>query len=327
MANSLLVFLIPILITGLAILLLVITWQKARAREARAVVSYPPEGQFLTVDGHRVHVVIRGSGPDLVLIHGASGSTRDFTFSLAEKLSGSFRVIVFDRPGLGYSDRITKSGASLSQQADVLAKAAAQLGANRPIVLGQSYGGAVALAWAVHHPDTLSALIPVAAVSNVWQTPLDRYYRTVSDPWFGPLVILFLTAYVSDRYVGKVLQSIFVPQDAPSGYGEYVGTGLTLRRGALRANALQRANLIDEITALYPFYKDISVPCEIVHGDADTTVPAWNHAQRLVTQIPNASLRLLPGIGHMPHHSAETDVIQAIYRVAKRAEIESKLRN
>lgn len=293
-------------------------WRAAR-HERRAEASHPPQGEFLIVDGHRVHVVVRGQGPDLVLIHGASGSTRDMTFELVKHLEDRYRVLIFDRPGLGYTDRINRSGATITQQADLLSKAAIQLGALNPIVMGQSYGGAVALAWAVHYPDRLAALVPLAAASGTWETPLDPLYRVTSHRWLGPLVIPFLTAYVSDDYVDSVMASVFAPQAEPEGYGAYFGPGLTLRRDTLRANALQRANLLAEITALYPRYGEISVPTEIIHGDADTIVPAWNHAERLVTRIPDANLTILPGIGHMPQHVAAPDVAAAINRAATRA--------
>lgn len=310
------------LLISLAILIVAfggfVLW-KARRHEARAEDSHPPQGQFLDVDGHRVHVVIRGSGPDLVLIHGASGSTRDMTFELARHLEDRYRLLIFDRPGLGYTDRINRSGATITQQAQLLSKAAAQLGAEKPIVAGQSYGGAVALAWAVHFPDRLSALVPIAAVSSIWKTPLDLYYRTVSHPWLGPLFIPLLTAFVSDSYVDKVMATVFEPQPEPKGYGAYFGPGLTLRRKTLRANGMQRANLLKEIRALYPRYAEICVPTEIIHGDEDVTVPAWNHSERLVTRIPNANLTLLPGIGHMPQHVSAPDVADAIDRAAQRA--------
>lgn len=291
----------------------------ARQHEARAEASHPPEGQFITVNSVQVHVVVRGSGADLVLIHGASGNTRDFTFSLMDQLADRYRVIVFDRPGLGYTDRINRSGATLVEQAELLSAAAVMLGAEKPIVVGQSYGGAVALAWAVHNPDRISALVPLAAASNIWETPLSTYYWTVSHPWIGPLAIPLLTAFVSDDYVTNVVEEIFAPQVAPLGYATYVGSGLTLRRASLRANALQRKNLLGEIADLVPHYGEISVPTEIVHGVADNTAPSWNHSERLVTQIPGAVLTLLPGIGHMPQHVAQDDVIDAINRAAARA--------
>ena len=95
-----------------------------RAHEARAEAAFRPSARFWTWtaagpcggDGH---------GPDLVLIHGASGNLRDFTFDLAARLADRYRVIVFDRPGLGYTDRHAPAGADASrQQADLLLQAA-----------------------------------------------------------------------------------------------------------------------------------------------------------------------------------------------------------
>lgn len=296
-----------------------LTLWRARRHEHSAETSHPPEGEIIEVQGHKVHGVVTGHGPDIVLVHGSSGNTREFTFSLAGKLAPDYRVTVLDRPGLGYSDRINRSGATIAEQAGLLADAAEQLGARQPMVLGQSYGGAVALAWAVHHPDRLSALVTIAGVSHPWDTPLDTYYKLTSHPVLGHLVIPLLTAYVPDRKVSETIAEIFTPNEEPEGYDAHIGTGLTLRRHSLRANAMQRRNLLDEIVDLHKRYGDISAPLEIVHGEADDIVPAWNHAERLVKDVPGANLTLLPGIGHMPHHSAEEDVIAAIHRTAARA--------
>lgn len=292
---------------------------RARAHEAQAEAAFPPEGQILTVNGHPVHAVVMGDGPDLVLIHGASGNTRDMTFDLAPRLARHYRVIVLDRPGLGYTPRINRTGATITQQAALLQEAAAQLGADKPIVLGHSYGGAVALAWAVTRPDHIAALVNVAGAAKPWDTGLSTYYRVLSHPVLGPLVIQLLTAFVPDSRVEEAVQEIFTPQDAPAGYMDHIGAGLTLRRNSLRANALQRANLLTEIEALHPRYDEISVPVEIVHGTADTTVGVSIHSEPLAAQIKDAHLTILDGIGHMPHHSAPEAVISAIHRAAARA--------
>ncbi|GAA6207378.1 alpha/beta hydrolase [Cognatishimia sp. WU-CL00825] len=294
----------------------VTTLLKARANEARALAAYPPEGQIIDVDGHKMHVVQRGSGPDLVLIHGSSGSTRDFTFALVDRLAADFRVIVIDRPGLGYSEPL--KNATLQRQAALLQKTAAQLGANTPIVMGQSYGGSVALAWAAHHPENIAALVPIATPSLPWTTGLSTFYKLTSHPIMGPLVIPLLTAWVPESRVNAEVESVFTPQSAPLGYAQHFGPGLTLRRVSLRANALQRAGLLQEITALSTQYADLQTPTELVHGDADTTVGLEIHSRPLQQTLPNAHLTVLPGIGHMPHHSAQTEIVAAIHRAAAR---------
>lgn len=305
---------------GLAGFAALVLW-RASVHEAHAEAHFPPEGRIIKVGDADVHVVEMGQGPDLVLIHGASGNTRDMTFSLAGKLATDYRVVVFDRPGLGYTPQMDPAGDSLQSQATLLQAAAAQIGAERPIVMGQSYGGAVALAWAIHHPHKTSSIVLVSAASNPWTTPLDPLYRVTSSWWGSLIVVPLITALVPDSYVEGVMESIFAPQSVPEGYRDYVGASLTLRRSSLRANALQRANLLDEIMQQVPRYGEISVPTEIVHGTADTTVGIHIHSTLLVDQIPGAVLTPLEGIGHTPHHVSEADVIDAIHRAATRAQL------
>lgn len=303
----------------LAALFAALTLWRASAREAQAEADYPPEGKIIDVNGHRVHVVVRGSGPDLVLIHGASGSTRDMTFSLAGRLEDRYRVIVIDRPGLGYTPAFNGQGETLKEQADLLQAAAAQLGADKPIVLGQSYGGAVAIAWAIYHPDNIAALVPVSAVSNLWTTPLDPLYRVTSTPFGSRFVVPLITAWVPDSYLESSVQGVFAPQSDPAGYAEYFGPKMTTRRASFRANARQRRILLDQITAQYTHNSEIKVPTEIVHGTADDTVSLTLHSVPLSQQIDGAVLTRLDGIGHMPHHVAQDAVIAAIDRAAARA--------
>ncbi len=304
-----------LLIVGLAMLT---AWKAAR-HEASAESQFPPEGQFLDVDGVPVHAVVMGEGPDVVLIHGSSGNTRDMTFALAPILAENFRVIVFDRPGLGYSGSFDPNGESILEQAAILQRAAAQLGADKPIVAGQSYGGSVALAWAVGQPDHISALVPIAPASHPWDEPLDYFNRMASNPVGSAVALPLITAFVPDWFVESALDEVFAPQKTPEGYIDHFGPGLTLRRGSMHSNALQRANLAQEIEELQPLYGQIKVPTEIVHGTADETVGVARHSERLAQEIPGAELIQLDGIGHMPQVVAADEVAAAIERAAERA--------
>lgn len=292
---------------------------RAHRQEVKAETRFPPQGQIVRVGETDVHAMVMGSGPDVVLINGASGSTRDMVFSLAPRLAEDYRVYVIDRPGLGYTDRLNTTGATLRQQADLLSQAAQQLGAKAPIVVGHSYGGAVALAWAAYHPDRLVALVPIAAPSNPWTTPLDPLYRVTSSSWGSRIVVPMITAFVGEERVNRAIAAVFEPQNPPDGYADQIGAGLTLRRVSMRANADQRANLLGEIKALVDDYGQISVPTEIVHGTADETVGLSIHSEKLVHQIPGAVLTRLEGIGHMPQHTSEDEIVAAIDRAAMRA--------
>ncbi|MHA7888011.1 alpha/beta fold hydrolase [Roseicyclus sp.] len=308
-----------LLLLGLLALGWGVTLWKAARHEARAVAEYPPLGQFVTVDGARLHILQVGEGPDIVLIHGASGNMRDFTHDLVPRLAGRYRVTVVDRPGLGHSDRLDRDGATIFEQAGVLVRAVAELGVERPLVLGHSYGGAVALAWATHHPEAVSGLILLAAASNPWDTPLSTYYRVLSSPAGQVVAAPLLTAWVPDHVVTDTIASIFAPQPTPEGYADYIGAGLTLQRRALRENALQRAGILAEIRQMVPDYAGIDMPVEILHGDADTTVWLSIHSEPLSRQIAGANLVVMDGVGHSPHHAEPGTVIAAIDRAAARA--------
>lgn len=290
----------------------------ARSLERAAMAACPPAGQILDVNGQRLHAEVSGQGPDLVLIHGASGNTGDFD-ALVAQLAADFRVIVFDRPGMGHSDPLGTDGGSLSEQARLLQAAAAQLGADRPIVLGQSYGGAVALAWAVERPGTLAGLVTVSAVSQPWPQPVSGRRKLIAHPVLGRLLVPYFVATVDDDRIGRILDRVFAPQPVPEEYAAAICPRLSLSTGSLRANALQRVHLKEQIRALQPHYGDIAVPVAILHGTADPIVPLASQSDVLAAGVPGATFAALDGIGHMPHHVAIPRVVAALDDVARRA--------
>jgi len=290
----------------------------AASREAATRAANPPQGQFVTVGGHRLHVVVAGQGPDLVLIHGASGSGRDMTFDLVGRLSDRYRVIVPDRPGFGYSDALP-GGGTLEQQAGLLADLAAELGADRPLVVGHSYGGSVALAWAVHRPENTAGLVTLAAASHPWEGDLSLFYRVTSSAVGRAVAVPAITALVPEGTVSGMVESVFAPQSEPEGYAEYFGPLMSASRKTLAANAQQRATLSDELAVQARQYPAIDMPVEVLHGEADTTVGLEIHSRPLSREVPGARLTVLPGVGHMPHHADPSAVVSVIDRAAARA--------
>jgi pimeloyl-ACP methyl ester carboxylesterase len=300
----------------------------ARRREARAARTHPPEGTLVSLpDGRRVHAVTRGVGPDLVLIHGASGNLRDWTFRFVGLVEGRYRVTAFDRPGMGWSDQprpgldrpFAAEGASPAEQAAMLRAAAHALGLRRPILLGHSYGASVALAWALDDPEGTAAVVNVAGATMPWPGRLGRLYRVNGSRLGGAVVPPLLSAFVPARTVRRALSATFAPDPEPEGYGRHFGPDLTLRARSLRANARQVGVLRRNLVAMAARYPSLAVPVEIVHGDADTTVPLPIHSEPLARLIPTARLTVLPGAGHMPHHTAPEAVIAAIDRARERA--------
>ncbi|WP_018303141.1 alpha/beta fold hydrolase [Wenxinia marina] len=305
-------------------LLVAVVWWRAGARTRSVEAMYPPIGRILDVDGVPVHALVRGDGPDLVLIHGASGNLREF-LPLIARLQDRYRVIAFDRPGLGYTGRtdpayadpFTLAAESPAEQARLLAAAARALGAERPLVLGHSYGGAVALAWALD--EEAAGLIDVSGVAMPWPGGLGTLYRATDSRLGGAVVPALVAAAATRGQVAAAIESVFAPQPEPEGYVDEAGAALILSPGRFRANARQVNALRPHVVEMEPRYPSLHLPVEIVHGDADTIVPIGIHSIPLSQAIQGADLTVLDGMGHMPHRAAMDAVAAAVDRAAARA--------
>ncbi|MBP1804338.1 alpha/beta fold hydrolase [Rubellimicrobium aerolatum] len=312
---------------GLALGGLAMTEIRAARRERAALAAFPPDGRILEVGGRRVHAVTRGVGPDVVLLHGASGNTRDMTFGLVGQLAGRYRVTAFDRPGLGHTGRVRdgldgpfrKDCESPAEQAALLRDAARLLGIERPIVLGHSLGGAVALAWALDDPRGTAAVVDVSGVTMPWPEPLDLLYRLNGRLVGGAALPPLMAAYAGDGLLRRALAAIFEPDPVPPGYAEHIGLPLVLRRASLRANARQIGTLRRHVAEMSRRHGELRLPLEIVHGEADIIVPPGIHSLPLSRIVPDANLVMLPGTGHMAHHAHPEAVVAAVDRAHVRA--------
>jgi len=295
---------------------------RATAREAQWEARNPPVGRMLTVEGLQVHVHeagrAPGTAPDLVLLHGANSNVRDFTFDLIDRLAADYRIIALDRPGLGWTASLGVADSDPRVQARFLQQAVVQLGVSRPIVLGHSYGGAVAMAWALEAPTDTAAVVLVAGATHPWEGRLGFWYRFNEGP-LGPAGRLALSALVPERAARSVFSVVFEPHPVPVGYIEHFGAGLSMRRTSQEANNRQINRLKDYLRQMQPGYAALTMPIEVIHGDADTIVGLDIHSARLVDDAATARLTRLEGAGHMPHHSHPDAVVAAIARARERA--------
>ena len=291
-----------------------LTLHRARQREARAEAIYPAMGRLLPVEGRMIHVWQTGEGPDLVLIHGASANMREFAHGLAPRLARRFRVTLMDRPGMGWSDPPETDDPA--EQARLLRGAASQLGLRDPLLLGHSYGGAIALAWALQ--GGTRGLVLLSGVSMPWEAGLGLWYRLTANPALRSLLVPLVSAYATRGQVDRSIAGIFAPQAAQPNYTGMSGIALTLRRRVLAINSRQINGLLRHIRAMIRLYPQLTLPIEVLHGDRDSIVPHHVHAEPVTTALPDARLTLLPGVGHMPHQTHPEAVEAAVLRLAAR---------
>src|SRR5215472_7312931 len=108
--------------------------------------AHPPRGRFIEVRRLRQHVVELGTAPaatpPIVLIHGAGCNLEDMRLAFGESLAASHRVILIDRPGMGWSRRRGREASSPQYQAAILREVLDQIGVERAIIVGHSCRGA-----------------------------------------------------------------------------------------------------------------------------------------------------------------------------------------
>ena len=269
---------------------------------------------FVNVEGLRLRFAVAGSGRPVVCIHGASGNLGDWTFGPFHQVAATRRAITFDRPGLGLSDP-AEPVEDVFRQAAVLRAATRKLGHDKVTLIGHSYGGAVALAWALDAPETVDGMLLLAAVSQIWEGSVGGIYDWLNAPMIGPMVARAVPFLATDARVAASLESIFAPQTPPEGYLDHFHPELTLQNGVIRRNARQMGALKSQIAAMAPRYPTLAMPIEVLHGTADYLVPIAIHSERLVEQVTTARLTRLEGIGHMPHHTATGDMLAALARL------------
>jgi pimeloyl-ACP methyl ester carboxylesterase len=256
----------------------------------------------------------------VLLVHGASGNFGDLDLALSARLIAlGFRVFAVDRPGHGWSDRLKANAASPIAQAKALRAALAARGVKQAIVVVHSLAGALGLAMALEEPDFVRGLALLSPVSHPWPGGVDLSYTIAASRFFGPPFRHVIVMSAGLALMRRGVRSVFAPKPVPPNYIVATRTPLVLRPLHFRANAEDVVAMKGHVTALSPRYGEIRAPTTIVTGDHDGVVYAHIHSLGCERDIPGATLHVLPGIGHSPHHSAPERVVAAILEVEGRA--------
>lgn len=271
----------------------------------------PPLGQFIEVKGLRLHYVVQGhdAGPALLLVHGASSNLREFTSSLMPALAQKYRVIAFDRPGYGYSERPDGPWMNPAQIAALLLDACARLGIEKPVMVGHSWAGSVVMASLLEMPDRVAGGILLAGVAGHWAGSAGWTYDVGTLPVIGPLFTWTTVTPAGQFLIGKEVAPVLSPQAVPPDYVEKIGAPLALRPWSFRHNMEDMQRLNEYMQTLSPRYDEIRLPLLLIHGADDALVPFWNHGRRVPPVVPQADVILLPRAGHGLHHTHADEVL------------------
>ena len=285
------------------------------ARQAEE--QHPPSGRFLTVNGVRLHYTDSGGkGTPVVLLHGNTVTFEDWRLSgVSAKAEQRYRVIAFDRPGFGYSQRPRLKLWTPGAQADLIRGALASLGVTQAIVVGHSFGAVVAVALAVRHPRLVKGLVAVSG----YYFPTFRLDALMVAPQALP-VVGDLFRYTLSPLMGRVfaplmMRVMFAPQPLPP---RFVPTflGLSIRPWQLRAEVVDGSYMVPAAMSLSGRYREIEAPTRIIAGNSDKIVSPSNQSDRLHGVVQQSKLRVLPEAGHMVHYAMRDAITEAIDEVA-----------
>jgi pimeloyl-ACP methyl ester carboxylesterase len=284
---------------------------RQRTREVES--DNPPAGKFVEVDGIRLHYVERGSGQPVVLLHGDGSMIQDFEISgLIDMAAKKYRVIAFDRPGYGYSDRPRTTIWTPQAQATLLHHALDQIGVSQPIVVGHSWGSQVAVALGLDYPDDVKSLVLMSGY--YYPTPrLDvPLLSPPAIPVIGDLMRYTVSPLIARMIWPMMKKRIFAPADVPHKFDARFPVWMVLRPSSLRASAAETAMMIPAAFALRHRYHELTMPVVIMAGDGDLHVDSRVQSEQLHRELPHSTYHVTHGAGHMLHHFAPDEVMSAI---------------
>lgn len=279
----------------------------------RAERRNPPGGKFVHVDRVRLHYIDRGIGPTVVLLHGNGTMARDFELSgLIDLLAKDHRVIAFDRPGFGHSERPRNRIWTAEAQADLLWRALYEIAVHRPLIVGHSWGALVALAMALHYPADTAGLILLSGYyyPSVRRDVMAMFWPAV--PVVGDIMRYTISPLLGRAMAPALFRTMFAPAPVSARFKHSFPLELAVRPWQIRAAAAEAALMVPQASRLARTYEALSLPVAIVAGQQDNVVDFDRQSHRLAEELPNSILKPIPGAGHMVHHTAPEQVADAV---------------
>lgn len=261
-------------------------------------IIHSEQSRFISVDGIRVHYQEFGDAahPPMILIHGYTASAYVWKTAAPMLADLDFRVIAVDLIGFGYSEKPRWFEYSITAQARMIERFMDRLGLGRSVVVGSSYGGAVASILALDYPERVEKLVLVDTVCNddLKNHPV---LRLASVPGIGEVITPFLAdsrAFLRFRMHGTLakanhhmitedrIDSIRRPLFAADGHHSLLATSRNWHANRIE----QDAHLINQ-------------PTLIIWGEEDTVIPI-SDGYKLHAEILNSRFVVLKDCGHVP---------------------------
>lgn len=281
----------------------------SRLRSKTVERRSPSKGSFIDVDGAHLHVLQQGSGPDVLLIHGAAMMAAEMMLALGDAFPGQ-RITAIDRPGHGHSGKRRRP--SINDQAALFHSAAGALGLTSPVVVGHSLGGAVALSYGEQFHADVTGIVAIAPLAFPGWGPAHLGRAVRGAPLLGPALSNTVQALTDPMMMRAAMKLIFSPQTPTAVFRREIDVDLLARPSAMVADGGDFLRASIDLERLSRRYGRYPAPLHVVVGEKDHVLNPGRQGRRLANHVPGARLTLLPGLGHMAHHFAPEAVAAAV---------------
>lgn len=249
-----------------------------------------------------------GSGRPLLLIHGFGTSTYTWR-RVAPELATNHRVIAVDLKGFGQSDKPMDERYSVFDQAELLAQLIEDRNLRDLTLVGHSFGGGVALLLALEADQRLKGRISRLVLLNTLAYPQNMpvFFRMLNMPFFSHVGVRMVPPAVQTRVALKIAYH----DDSKIDDSEVEVYAGPLKTAAGKHAIIQSARQIvpEDLDALAERYKSIALPTLILWCDHDRIVPL-DVGLKLRRAMPNASLKVVQGCGHMPQEEQPSQTLE-----------------
>lgn len=285
----------------------------------KAERDHRPIGKMIRVRGRLIHVVDRGTGSCVVLLHGNGSMVEDFAATgLIDRLAKTHRVLAFDRPGFGESAR-EDGNWSPEREADLLIEVLEKLGIERSIVVAHSWATLVAISLAVRAPTSIAGLVLLSGYYYS-STRLDvALMMPGALPLIGPLVRHTAWPLIARLGAPAAFKYLFSPMDVPAAFRRLYSVPMATRPCQLKSLADDTVTLPSAARHARPTYREIRAPVRLIAGVNDRVVKTSDQSVRLNRELADSELQLLEGVGHMSHHARPDLVVAAVNALSDRA--------
>ncbi|MHA1963250.1 MAG: alpha/beta fold hydrolase [Candidatus Thorarchaeota archaeon] len=270
--------------------------------------------EVATTSRGEIEYVLKGNGPVILFLHGSPGGYDQGAIDTAMWVDEGFSLLSISRPG--YLRTPLSTGETFEEQADAIEALLDTLKISKVAILGASGGGPIALHFALRHPDRISALILMAAVSNEYtlnQEAMDStlarlflsdsiadfgawLYDVITRRWTSMALKEFFkeTVNLESKERDEIVKQIMAISEQVDWIKRFVRTTCPMTPRMIGFN--NDLKLLQQVS--FTSLEAINCPTLVIHGTVDGDV-SYSNAEFAASSIPNARLYSLENIGHI----------------------------